>query len=273
MTSPLRRSLAAAAVAGAALAFATAPADAGGPAIATSVELNADADCEDASLDIGMDMGTIDTEIGHSSLLDGTVMEEFSNSSGFSDSEEVFEGYGIDADGDLTEDGTVIGTYASIGLAPLTAATAAEWFVLYQCSEAGENLVLYSCFGDLGDCPATADVAEPLVLAPAVDDDAPDPGQTITATADCPYSLGGALLFDGDTSLGGDSAEVVDGSFTVELTVPADIAPGTELTVRFDCGEDLNTILSASLPVTVAGATAAPAPAPEPVPAAPDFTG
>jgi hypothetical protein len=283
MRQPIRL-LVIAAVVASAFTLTAGPASAAGPAVATSVALSADADCTVADLDIGLVTGTVDTETGLSTNLAGDVLDEFSQNSNLDDRDEVFMGYGIDASGDP---GTIIGSYASIGAAPLTAASAAEWFVLYQCGAVGENLVLYSCFGDLGTCPTTASEGAVAALAASVDDTTPEPGQTITVTADCPYPLGGSLLLDGADALDGDSTEVVDGAFSIELTVPADTAPGTELTVQVDCGIDGQTILTTDLAVVVGEAAATttttgptttsvspPAPppaAPQPAPA--DFTG
>ena len=129
--------------------------------------------------------------------------------------------------------------------------------MLYRCGSAGENTILTTCFGDYGTCPRTA--AEGLAegFSATVDDDTPDPGQTITVSAEgCRLPLGGALLLDGDTSLDGDSvAPAPDGTFEVDLTVPADTPPGTELTVRVDCGFEGETVSSLGTPVTVGGAT------------------
>jgi hypothetical protein len=247
--SPVRLLVVAALVASG-VVLTTGTAGAAGPAVATSVGLNAEASCDDADLDLGLVTGTVDTETGLATNLAGEVLNEFSQPSGLDDENGIFDGYGISASGDP---GTVIGSYASIGVAPLTAASAAEWFVLYQCGPVGTNVVLYSCFGDLGTCPTTAIEGAEAMFAPSVDDTTPDPGQTITVSADCAYPLGGALLLDGDTSLGGDSTETVDGAFSIELTVPSTVAPGTELTVQVDCGVEGQAILTADLPIAVAG--------------------
>ena len=60
------------------------------------------------------------------------------------------------------------------------------------------------------------------------------------------------LLQDG-TGLGvGDTlAPEADGTFVIELVVPADVAPGSTLTVPVDCGFDGQTVQSISLTVTV----------------------
>lgn len=279
MRNALIRIVAAGALAAGMLAVAQGPAAAAGPAVATSVALNANASCANASLDLGVVTGDIDTETGLATALDGEVMDEWSQDSNLDNFNGVSLGYTIWATADP---GTVIGSYASIGVAPLSPDTAAEWFVLYQCGAVGENTVLYTCYGDLGTCPTTAAEGAAAALDVRVDDPTPDPGQTITVTADCAYPLGGALLRDGDSVLDGDSADVVDGSFSIELTVPETVTPGTELTIQVDCGLDGSTILTTDVPIVVAGqvtgstttSTTEPVATPAPVqPATPSFTG
>jgi hypothetical protein len=51
-----------------------------------------------------------------------------------------------------------------LGSAPPTASTAAEFIVAYRCDgttnrDGGRNEVVWTCFGDLGACPTTADQA------------------------------------------------------------------------------------------------------------------
>lgn len=48
---------------------------------------------------------------------------------------------------------TLIGSYGGAGDSPSTAANTAEFFILYNCST---RQVIYSCSGNLGSCPTTA---------------------------------------------------------------------------------------------------------------------
>jgi hypothetical protein len=253
------------------------PASANATITATSVALNANANCGDSSLDIGMTSGTVDTETGQKSDLNGVIGDSvFSQSSGFSDFDGVLEGYGIGSS-DLP-DGSLVGTYASIGEAPLTASSAAEWFVLYGCSTSGDNVVLYSCYGDLGTCPTTAVEALALIsLDASLTPSTVAPGGAFAVNGtNCRDELAGALLFDGETALGvGDTvAPNPDGSFSIPLVVPDSVASGTTLTVRVDCGSEEGGIVdSITLPLQVVvptTTTEAPAVAAEVTPA---FTG
>jgi hypothetical protein len=157
--------------------------------------------------------------------------------------------------------------------------------LLYRCSTDGNNVVLYECFGDLGTCPTTAVEAAELLFDATVSPTEVEPGGTLTVTAtDCLYPLGGAVLLRDGVGLGvGDSTPVdPDGSFTIDLVVPAATTPGP-LTVQVDCGFDGQTVLSIDLdamvpgetpPTTEPGPTPAPAAAPAAAPvAAPRFTG
>jgi hypothetical protein len=54
----------------------------------------------------------------------------------------------------------VLGVYVSLGASP-PVATNGEFFLLYRCDSqrndrGGANVVLETCFGDLGTCPKTA---------------------------------------------------------------------------------------------------------------------
>ena len=81
------------------------------------------------------------------------------------------------------------------------------------------------------------------------------------------YPLAGAVLLRGGTGIGvGDVVEPnADGSFEIELVVPADL-PAGPLTVQIDCGFDGQTVLSDVVEVEVLGAVT-------PVVATPRFTG
>src|SRR5262249_51152274 len=60
---------------------------------------------------------------------------------------------------------TLIGSYAYVGTTPPTAATTAEFFVLYNCSA---RQVIRSCSGPYGTCPQTAAQARAQIPIPAL---------------------------------------------------------------------------------------------------------
>jgi hypothetical protein len=249
------------------------PASAAANITATSVALNAGAGCDSADLDLGMVSDTVDNETGLITNAAGETLGQFDQPSSFSGYDGVFDGYGQPVSPDQPE-GTVIGSYASIGTAPLSAATAAEWFVLYQCGSGG-NTVLLSCFGDLGACPGTAVEALALTLEATLDPSTVSPGGSFTVNGTgCFDQLAGAVLFDGDTPLGvGDTVTPSgDGTFSIPLVVPANVAAGTTLTVQVDCGNEQVTVSSLDLPLQVVAeaTTTTTAPAAQVTPA---FTG
>ena len=233
-----------------------APAHANAAITATSLDKSGagrETTCSDASLAIGMDATTASVNTGTTTNLGGEL-HTFSQPSTFSGFSGVFPDYGMPV-GSPQPLGTIIGSYATVGSATPTASDTAEWFLLYQCGDTtADSVVLFSCFGDYGTCPKTATEGVATLFHGAVDDTTPDPGQTITATGSgCFYPLGGALLMNGSTSLGGDSiATNPDGTYSISLTVPPGTAPGTALTVHFDCGNDGQSILSDTVDLTVA---------------------
>jgi hypothetical protein len=123
-------------------------------ATAEGVALYSGADCDDASLDITLTTVGATREYGLSTLLDGTILDEFEQGTGIGDFSGTFEGYGISAG---APDGSIIGSYAYVGETPPSAADTAEFFVLYQCGT--NQQVIYSCYGDYGTCPQTAQEA------------------------------------------------------------------------------------------------------------------
>jgi hypothetical protein len=90
----------------------------------------------------------------------GVTLGQFEQSSGFQNFSGTFLGYGQPIDTPQPA-GTLIGSYAYVGNTPPTAATA-EFFVMYNCST---QQVLYSCFGQFGTCPQTAQQAQAILNA------------------------------------------------------------------------------------------------------------
>ncbi len=230
------------------------PAAANASITATSVAPNADGTkCSDASFDLGMESTSVTTETGQVTNSAGEVLDSFDQSSDFSGFSGVFEGYGMPFDDDQPT-GTIIASYATIGAATPTAADTAEWYLLYRCGDTmAESVVLMSCFGDYGTCPKTAEEGLATLFAGTVSDTTPRAGDVITAHGEgCFYPLGGAVLLNGATGVdGGTVAPNADGTFDISLTVPAGLAPGSELTVRIDCGYDGQTVLSNTVTLRV----------------------
>ncbi len=242
------------------------PAHANASITATSVGkaiTGRDTNCADASLAIGMDAVSVTTEGGTVTSLGGGQLSTFQQASTFSGFSGVFPDFGLSTGGPQL-DGTIIGSYAFVGSSSPTASDTAEWFLLYRCGPTtADSVVLSSCFGDYGTCPKTATEGVAQLFRGSVNDPTPAPGQVVTASGEgCFYPLGGALLLDGGTGLGGGTvAPNPDGTFQIDLTIPADRAPGSALQVRLDCGYDGQTILSTSVGLTVAAPTTTEPPA------------
>lgn len=160
--------------------------------------------------------------------------------------------------------------------------TFGEWFLLYRCGATpADSELLYSCFGPLGDCPANAGDAQELLFDVSVDNANPLAGETVTAAAaECFGDSVDFQLVDGSTDL--DTVEGVaptGGVASAEFTVPASVAPGTELDVLAECFEDGTLLAAAETAIVVGGqvtTTVAPAPPAipaRPVAARPAFTG
>jgi hypothetical protein len=243
--------------------LASTPAHAASQAIATSVALNDSvADCGRADLNIGVEATTVDREFGRATNKYGFELGEFDNPSTLSGTTGVIS-YGIPIDGEQP-DGTIIGSYASLGTAPPQTATTAEWFVLYECDTGGANTVLYTCFGDYGTCPQTAAQAIDGLLSVSVSNANPTAGETITVTATgCSpdVSAVAAVTLLRENSLIASVFPITppsDGVFSVPITVPADVPGGTQLVLRTVCGDGDAVFASFDVALTVAGGDSTP---------------
>ena len=176
------------------MAVTSLPASAAANITATSVALNSGAGCDNADLDIGMVSDTVDNETGLITNAAGETLGSSTTATSFSGYDGVYEGYGQPVS-PTQADGTIIGSYATIGTTPLTPDSAVEWFVLYRCGTGG-NTVLLTCYGDLGTCPQTA--VEALLRDPRRDPSSPstvDPGGSFTVNGEgCFDELAGAVL-------------------------------------------------------------------------------
>jgi hypothetical protein len=255
----------------------SAPAGAATGITATSVALSSeDANCTDADLDLGMVVTAPTTnETGLITNAAGDTLGQFDNDNDWNPFDGVYAGYGQPVSPAQAE-GTVIGSYASIGSVPFASSNTAEWFVLYECSDSpGGNIVLYSCYGDLGTCPTTAvEALALLALDATLDPSSVVPGGTVTVNGTgCFDALAGALLLkDGSaTGVGDTVAPNPDGTFSIPLVVPADATVGGAYSVQVDCGNEQVIADTVVLPLqVVAPTTTTTAPAVEVTPA---FTG
>ncbi len=257
----LRRVSAAGVIAAAAIALpiATAvPSHANSVIQATGVTLNADANCSNANLDLAFTSTTVDTETGHSTNLAGEVLGDFTQSSSLSN-RTGFVGYGIHVNPDQP-DGTVIGSYASIGVAPASSANTAEFFVLYRCHTDGAQEFIYSCSGDFGFCPKTAAAAATRV-DPTIEitPSAPVAGTEITASGRCLSSVVAVTLGTtaslSDTFANSGIVATVEGAYTTSLTLPIDAPASMVATVI--CGDGDIVTGTASVTVAISPATTA----------------
>jgi len=130
-------------------------------ATAQGVALNSGADCTtNADLDVTFTATNVDREFGQTSLTDGTILDFFEQSSGFTGFSGTFVGYGQPITPQPPN--TLIGSYAYIGFTPPDAQTA-EFFILYDCTT---QQVLFSCFGQYPGCPQTADEVPQIPATP-----------------------------------------------------------------------------------------------------------
>lgn len=97
--------------------------------------------------------------------------------------------------------GTVLAVHVVVGAEPMTRDSAAEFTVIYRCDgtgndRGGRNEVLWTCWGDLGACPTTADAGLKAAAVPgavpgaAVAPIAPLPAVAATAVTARPSYTG-----------------------------------------------------------------------------------
>lgn len=229
------------------------PASANAALSATSVALDG-ANCGNADLAVGITDWTADNEAGLITNAAGDTLGSYDQSAGPTGTAEV-AGIGQPVDPEQP-DATVIGSYYTLGTTPLSSANTAEWFVLYSCGTEGDNVVLYSCFGDLGTCPTTAVEALALIALDAtLDPSTVAPGGTVTVNGtNCFDTLAGALLLKNGSATGvGDTVTPnPDGTFSIPLVVPADATLGGDYSVRVDCGNEQVIADTITLPLQVA---------------------
>jgi hypothetical protein len=271
------------------------PAEAGAPVnviTATGVGLDDSSDCGPGSdlfiegTATGSNGGGGDAqERGTGSTLTEPDIGSFEQpSTGYPAGDFAFD-YGINND-DRPE-GTVIGLYAAVGDQNEDPQTFGEWIIVYRCaSDAANSELLYSCFGPLNSCPMTAGAAQEEAFTVEVSNANPVAGETLTVVgSECFGDAGSLRLVDGATVLDESDGIPVDadGTIVADLTVPANIAPGTELEVLGECyledtliGDDgvAVTVAEPVTTTTVPPTTVRPAtPAARPVALTPAFTG
>ena len=154
------------------LAFAAGmPALAYAAATAQGVALNVNAGCTTGDLDLTLTTIGATRESGKATNLAGTTLSAFEQgNTSLGTFSGTYSGFVIgpvlaDPPWPLQPPGTLIGSYAYVGTTPPTAATTAEFFVLYNCST---RQVLLSCFGPYGTCPQNALQAQSAIPSPAL---------------------------------------------------------------------------------------------------------
>jgi hypothetical protein len=138
-------------------------------ATAQGVALNAGASCTKADLDLTLTTVGALREFGLATNLSGQLVPPFEQATPFLGTfSGTFVDYQIpDSSNPMPPQppNTLIGSYAYVGTTPPTAATTAEFFVLYDCST---RQVILSCFGPYGTCPQTAAQAKIQIPIPAL---------------------------------------------------------------------------------------------------------
>lgn len=242
------------------------PAGAAENIVATSVALDEFANCSnDADLDIGLESDTVAIEGGLASTIGDDDIGSFEQASTLSNFDGVVDAYGIPFV-QAQDEGSVIGTWAYVGDSPPTSTNAAEWFVLYRCSDSGDNDVLYTCFGDYGTCPHTAQEAIEVLFTATVSTTAPVPGEVVTVSGSgCFLTTAGAVLTEtaGPIVVIDAGAPDASGDFELALPIPPDVSPGTELRLEVGCAEESEPVVLETFFLTVqAPATTTTSPAP-----------
>lgn len=135
-------------------------------ATAQGVALNAGASCTNADLDLTLTTVGAERELGLATNVSGQTLRTFEQATPFLGTfSGTFVDYQISPLVPPQPAGTLIGSYAYVGTTPPTAATTAEFFVLYNCST---RQVLLSCFGPYGTCPQTAAQAKATIPIPTL---------------------------------------------------------------------------------------------------------
>jgi hypothetical protein len=234
----------------------SAGADSSTTAVVQSVGLNAATNCSVIWLNVVLGGAPPQVGIGDSSVSTpsgGVISHGVGGPVGWPGAGTLGFGYPAQPTGSLVAEHTVI------GIAPLGAPQDQEWFVLVRCGPTGTSQLLFSCFGSLGTCPATA--AEALsVRHLEIDPEHPQPGDEIDVSAVGCYGLPAwVTLRDDDDVVDRQTGLTVsaNGEFSASLDVPDDAKPGTELEVTAGCGTpDAPIANTASDDVTVAAVQA-----------------
>ena len=246
-TSVRGSALVAAAVVGLGSWVAGAPgAGAAEQATATGVSLSPTASCAWGDVDIAYTATGAEHRTVAFTAADGTVLRQFEG--------KTFDPNYQGPEHVLSETktpppaGTVVAVRVTVGSAPPTAATSAEFFVLYRCDgrttkEGGTNTILQTCTGDVGACPASAAAAtaagvpaptgaQPTSLVPAgatppTRSSGPRPGAAAGSSGAGPSSGAGAAGAAGATPTAPGST-VVGGGGSVVTAPPSTAGGGAE---------------------------------------------
>jgi hypothetical protein len=130
--------------------------------VALSVAPNTSLNCNGVgNLDLAwQNMGATHFEAGDVTLVSGTDLGGFSDTSPRSGNNNFSGSYGIPYSPSQPA-GTILGVYAEVGQRPPLASNTLQFFVLTNCST---HQVLFSCFGPYGTCPRTAQQVQSLAV-------------------------------------------------------------------------------------------------------------
>ena len=167
----------------------TAPVAAAEPIDALGVTLPGSASCEFGDVDVEYAASGVDRQAVQFTAEDGAVLDRFETPAFQPDYvgvEHILTAVGAEPGTSqvVPAAGTRLGVYVQIGAGAPSAASTAEFFVLYRCTpegndDGGTNEVLETCVGDYGTCPRTAEEALGAGAQQPTQPTQPRPGQAV----------------------------------------------------------------------------------------------
>jgi hypothetical protein len=145
------------------------PAGAAVPIEAQGVALAPTATCGYGDVDITYDASAVEQQIVSFTTAGGQVLQDRTTQAykpAYQGTEHI-----LASANPAPAPGTVLAVHVVVGASPRSGSTAAEFTVAYRCDGTanqlgGHNQVLWTCFGDAGACPATADEAVAAAAVP-----------------------------------------------------------------------------------------------------------
>jgi hypothetical protein len=146
------------------------PAGAAVPIDAQGVALAPTATCTYGDIDITYAARAVDQQTVTFTVAGGAVLQD-RTSKAYKPDYQGTEHILATGSGAPPPAGTVLAVHVVVGAAPFSASTAVEFIVAYRCDGTanqlgGHNQVVWTCFGDLGACPTTADQAQAAAAVP-----------------------------------------------------------------------------------------------------------